>query len=191
MDASDSPQLRIVVVHKVAILFGRIMEPSLACSAHKGWLTTNRVVNTGPQRRRVAATWNSGRLAHSRDLKSRLERVLFHVSGSPKPVVRCDGACPAAAHLLLLQRRTEQTMREMTVREANQNFSKVIAAAEQGETILITKNGKPVARIAPQPVDRTRDPEWQSAYKALAKSLKAKRDTGFRLGKITEDDKYG
>jgi prevent-host-death family protein len=82
-------------------------------------------------------------------------------------------------------------MREMTVREANQNFSKVIAAAEQGETILITKNGKPVARISPQAVDRTRDPEWQAAYRALARSLKAKRDTGFRLGKITEDDKYG
>jgi prevent-host-death family protein len=91
----------------------------------------------------------------------------------------------------MLQRRTEQTMLEMTMREANRIFSTVIAAAEQGETILITKNGKPVARIAPQSVDRTSDPEWQVAYKALAKSLKAKRDTGFRLGKITEDDKYG
>jgi predicted nucleic acid-binding protein len=29
-------------------------------------------------------------------------------------------------------------MREMTVREANQNFSQVIAAAERGETIIIT-----------------------------------------------------
>ncbi len=82
-------------------------------------------------------------------------------------------------------------MREMTVREANQNFSKVIAAAEQGETIVITKNGKPVAKIAPQTADRTRDPEWQAAYRQLMKRLKLKRATGFRVGKITEDDKYG
>ena len=45
-------------------------------------------------------------------------------------------------------------MREMSVREANQNFSQLIAAAEGGETIIITKNGIPVARISPQPSDR-------------------------------------
>ena len=82
-------------------------------------------------------------------------------------------------------------MREMTVREANQNFSQVIAAAERGETIVITKNGTPVARIAPQAADRTSDPEWQSTFKALKKSLRAKRPRGCRVGTITEDDKYG
>ena len=49
-------------------------------------------------------------------------------------------------------------MREMSVREANQNFSQVIAAAERGETIVITKNGIPVARISPQARDRAHDP---------------------------------
>jgi len=82
-------------------------------------------------------------------------------------------------------------MREMTVREANQNFSKLIAAAERGETIVITKNGKPVARIAPQSADRSQDPAWQTAYKALVKSLRSKRGTGVHVGKITEEDKYG
>lgn len=82
-------------------------------------------------------------------------------------------------------------MREMTVREANQNFSSVIAAAERGETIIITKNGAPVAKISPQPADRANDPEWQAAYQALATSLKEKPATGFRVGAITEDDKYG
>jgi len=82
-------------------------------------------------------------------------------------------------------------MREMSVREANQNFSQVIAAAERGETIVITKNGIPVAKISPQKVDRTKDPEWRSAYKQLAKSLKEKPATGYRVGKITEADKYG
>jgi prevent-host-death family protein len=81
-------------------------------------------------------------------------------------------------------------MREMTVREANQNFSQVIAAAERGETVIITKNGIPVAKIAPQPADRTRDPEWRSTFAALKKSLQSKRGTGYRVGTITEDDKY-
>ncbi len=82
-------------------------------------------------------------------------------------------------------------MREMSVREANQNFSQVIAAAEQGETIVITKNGKPVAKITPQQADRSQDPEWQAAYETLVKSLREKPATGFRVGKITEVDKYG
>ena len=48
-------------------------------------------------------------------------------------------------------------MREMSVREANQNFSQVIAAAERGETIVVTKNGRPVAKISPQSHDRAGD----------------------------------
>ncbi len=82
-------------------------------------------------------------------------------------------------------------MREMSVREANQNFSSVIAAAERGETIIITKNGAPVAKITPQPSDRSKDPAWRAAYAKLAKSLNEKPATGFRVGVITEDDKYG
>ena len=82
-------------------------------------------------------------------------------------------------------------MREMTVREANQSFSQVIAAAERGETIVITKNGTPVARIAPQTADRSDDPEWRSAFAALKQSLRSKRATGCRVGTISEDDKYG
>ena len=82
-------------------------------------------------------------------------------------------------------------MREMTVREANQNFSQVVAAAERGETIVITKNGVAVAKITPQHADRTRDPEWRATFAALKKSLQSKRATGYRVGTITEGDKYG
>ncbi|HEX4080179.1 MAG TPA: type II toxin-antitoxin system prevent-host-death family antitoxin [Rhizomicrobium sp.] len=82
-------------------------------------------------------------------------------------------------------------MRQMSVREANQNFSQVIAAAEQGETIVITKNGVAVARIAPQPRDRSADPEWRAAHRALVKSLRGKPTRGYRVCRITEDDKYG
>jgi prevent-host-death family protein len=82
-------------------------------------------------------------------------------------------------------------MREMSVREANQNFSQLIAAAERGETIVITKNGAPVARISPQPRNCEDDPQWRSAFAALKKSLRSKRPIGYRVGPISEDDKYG
>lgn len=81
-------------------------------------------------------------------------------------------------------------MREMSVREANQNFSQVIAAAERGETVIITKNGKPVAKVSPQPADRRDDPEWQAAYKELEAMLAAKRPTGFKVGKLNRDELY-
>ncbi len=81
-------------------------------------------------------------------------------------------------------------MREMSVREANQNFSKVIAEAERGETIYITKNGKTVAKIAPAPQDRRDDPEWQAAYQLLVDSLKNKPATGFRIGRTARDERY-
>ncbi|WP_162914994.1 type II toxin-antitoxin system Phd/YefM family antitoxin [Desertibaculum subflavum] len=79
----------------------------------------------------------------------------------------------------------------MSVREANQNFSQVIAAAERGETIIITRYGRPIAKITPQPFDRSKDPQWWAAYNALAQSLKAKRPTGYRVGRVTEEDKQG
>lgn len=82
-------------------------------------------------------------------------------------------------------------MREMSVREANQNFSQVIAAVERGETIVVTKAGKPVAKIAPVQAARSRAPDGQAAREALARSLREKPATGFRVGEITEDDKYG
>lgn len=54
-----------------------------------------------------------------------------------------------------------------------------------------TKNGKPVAKITPQTVDRTSEPEWRKSDVALRKRLREKRATGYRVGTITEGDKYG
>jgi prevent-host-death family protein len=92
----------------------------------------------------------------------------------------------------MLQRRTwANAVCEITIREANQNFSQVIAAAERGETIIVTKNGRPVAKITPQSEDRASDPEWRAGFAALKKSLRSKRATGYSVGTITEDEKYG
>jgi prevent-host-death family protein len=82
-------------------------------------------------------------------------------------------------------------MREMSVREANQNFSRLIAEVERGETVIITKNGRAVAQVRPQPADRMDDPEWRAAYERLMEDLRSWRGDGYRVGKITEEDKYG
>jgi prevent-host-death family protein len=77
-------------------------------------------------------------------------------------------------------------MRQMTIREANQNFSQIIAAAERGETIVIIKSGIPVAKVAPHRANRANDPGWRSAFAALKKSLREKPARGYRVGTITE-----
>lgn len=38
---------------------------------------------------------------------------------------------------------------EITVRDANQGFSKLIARVERGVRFIVTKKGKPVAQITP------------------------------------------
>ena len=79
----------------------------------------------------------------------------------------------------------------MSIREANQNFSRLIAEVERGETVIITKNGRPVAKVAPRPADRRDDPEWRAAYERLMANMRDRPDDGYRVGKITEEDKYG
>lgn len=38
---------------------------------------------------------------------------------------------------------------KMSVREARSNFALALDAAERGESVTITKNGKPVAELGP------------------------------------------
>lgn len=42
---------------------------------------------------------------------------------------------------------------EATAREFNQHSSRILAAAEAGETITVTKNGHPVATVRPYSAD--------------------------------------
>ncbi|MEJ0041555.1 MAG: type II toxin-antitoxin system prevent-host-death family antitoxin [Rhizomicrobium sp.] len=40
-------------------------------------------------------------------------------------------------------------MASVGAREANRSFSKILKEAENGKTVTITRNGKPVARLGP------------------------------------------
>jgi prevent-host-death family protein len=48
-------------------------------------------------------------------------------------------------------------MRAVTAREANQSFSRILKEAENGETVVITRRGQPVATLAPYRAERRED----------------------------------
>lgn len=73
------------------------------------------------------------------------------------------------------QKRTLQKEQTISVREANQGFSKLIARVESGERFLVTKNNRPVARIAPAEADR---PSIAARRKAAVHRLNALMKAG-------------
>jgi prevent-host-death family protein len=66
----------------------------------------------------------------------------------------------------------------ITLREANQAFSRIIREVEAGEEITITRNGEPVARLVPVRGERVLTPEQQAA-RARAR---ARMEEGWDLG---------
>jgi len=68
-------------------------------------------------------------------------------------------------------------MKTVSAREANQQFSKLLGQVENGDEVIITKRGHPIARIVPygKPV---MTPERAAAIRDLVKALKK----GFPLG---------
>lgn len=57
-------------------------------------------------------------------------------------------------------------MRTVSAREANQGFSKLLQAVVEGEEVVITRRGKPVARMAPID-DGARDVEREAMLDRL------------------------
>jgi len=67
--------------------------------------------------------------------------------------------------------------RIISAREANQRFSEILGHAADGEAVIITRRGKPVARLVPYlpaAVDQARARAWDR--------LIAKLGTGVPLG---------
>ena len=57
---------------------------------------------------------------------------------------------------------------EITVRDANQGFSRLIARVERGVRFIVTKKGKPVARIGPADAqDGAREQRRRAAMQRL------------------------
>ena len=79
-------------------------------------------------------------------------------------------------------------MRKVSLREANQNFASCVAEVESGESLILLRRGKPVARIIPFQEEMPRDPVHEAAVKNLAAFLKK----GVNLGgvKVNREELY-
>lgn len=64
--------------------------------------------------------------------------------------------------------------RYISAREANQHFSDILGRAVQGESIVITRRGEPVARLAPYSASDERTGAWDRLLTML--------ETGLPLG---------
>ncbi len=83
--------------------------------------------------------------------------------------------------------KQDQADETVSIREANRDFSKIIQDLERTEEgYVVTRRGKPVARIVPYLEDRATDPEWRAAYERM----KQIQNRGYRLGglRVSRDE---
>ena len=66
----------------------------------------------------------------------------------------------------------------VSLREANQSFARCIREAEAGEEFVITRNGKPVARLSPVSDRRVLTPEQEAAWERT----KRRMEEGWNIG---------
>lgn len=79
-----------------------------------------------------------------------------------------------------------------TARDANHRFSQLLRDAEAGQEIIITRNGKPVARLIPEPaaVKKVLTPEQEQAWQeSVAFALQPRQLTPWKFNRdeIYED----
>ena len=69
-------------------------------------------------------------------------------------------------------------MRTVSLMTANQEFSRLVKEVAHREGFLITRRGRPIAKLVPHTADKTADPEWAAAYRRMV----ARLDAGASLG---------
>lgn len=74
---------------------------------------------------------------------------------------------------------------QITLREANQHLSRYIEAATHGDEVVITRRGKPVAKLIPITTEQAVTPERQEAWKILQMSA-----SGLNVGKFDREACY-
>jgi prevent-host-death family protein len=80
--------------------------------------------------------------------------------------------------------------RSVSAREANQQFSRILRDVEAGAEVLVTRRGRPVARIVPAQRSRERQltPEQEAALERTRRRLEKGWDLGG--GKFNRDELY-
>ena len=78
-------------------------------------------------------------------------------------------------------------MRTVSAREANQSFSNLLAQAAAGEEIVITRRGKPVARLGPWEPPAV-SAEKQAAIEEICRLMREGVPIG--AGHVTRDEMH-
>jgi prevent-host-death family protein len=78
-------------------------------------------------------------------------------------------------------------MRSVSAREANQSFSTLLKAVVEGEEVVITRRGKPVARLIP--IEPVADAERQAEIDRIMAHLREGVDLGEPVS-WTRDELY-
>ena len=77
-------------------------------------------------------------------------------------------------------------MRRVSVTEARREWSKLLSAVEAGESVIITRYGKPVAHLAP-PGGMAR---FQDAARLRASTPPMRESAGEFIRKLRDDERY-
>jgi prevent-host-death family protein len=81
--------------------------------------------------------------------------------------------------------------KEVALRDANQQFARYVRAVEAGETFVITRRGKPVARLVPiEPGKRVLTLEQQAARARALERMQRGIDLGERPEPFDRDSLY-
>ena len=84
----------------------------------------------------------------------------------------------------------DKPMKTVSAAEANRQFSKLLRAVQEGETVTITSRGKPVARLLAADDDQAREAR-RLAHERLLEHLRNKPAPAIRLeGKFNRDWAY-
>jgi prevent-host-death family protein len=76
----------------------------------------------------------------------------------------------------------------ISLRDANQGFSRCIREVEAGEEFVITRNGKPVARLIPTGGKRVLTPEQEAARDRTRARMK--KGWPLNAGPLNRDELY-
>jgi prevent-host-death family protein len=80
--------------------------------------------------------------------------------------------------------------RSVSAREANQQFSRILREVEAGTEILVTRRGRPVARIVP--AQQARERQLTQEQEAALERTRRRLEKGWDLGggKFNRDELY-
>lgn len=67
----------------------------------------------------------------------------------------------------------------VSLREVNHHLSRYIEAVERGDEVIITRRGKPVAKLVSATAERTLTPEQEAAWERTL----ARMDRGLSMGR--------